>query len=541
MLVRPRRHLDESKSGHALRLADANGLRNPRWLFEDVGLKGHGRAVYCACCLVQEHPFWRSAWEDEQNLWCREHFVWLLDRCVGCGKRLTWTSTRLLSCRCGRRLEAAPVSAVHEKVQQVFAHGLASVGALIWLGALERYGLSGKPLKKASRQDADERVRLVLSGVELVLDWPGSFHRLLHRLRVPASGVGTAQLLRSALPGLERLLRHLRDEVWKERVVEALQSFVLASSASAEPLVSRSPRLRQSRSTQSGAAKALGVRIERLPALVAAAGAEIPTRVTDRGRLRRVISDEVVLATREQLDDRLSLKGAARLLGLPAKRLANLKGLGLTGDGAGQWSSKVVRELESKLRDQCRKQMPSSPSLSFAQALRRWVPVGRTADCFRAVFAGEISLCQPHSSALISELHVEKEAFASWYAGLKAKEAAHLTLPEVATQLRLKQQVVYHLASIGLLRTVAGMVGSRSARLVTAGELHRFKRSYIPLVWVAQRAGVAPKEAFGWASGQRMKVATGPMVDGSRQYFVAREKLKWRVEWPQETTSFREA
>jgi len=341
-----------------------------------------------------------------------------------------------------------------------------------------------------------------------------------------------AQLLRFAFPGLERLLGELRDEVWKERVIICVQDFVLASNASTEPLVSRSPRLGQSVSTQSGAAKTLGIRIERLPALLAAAGVEVPERVTANGRVRRVISDKAVLAARDQLNDQVSLKSAARMLGLPTKRLIHLKRVGLIFDEAGPWSSRAVRDLESRIRERCREQQPEGAALSFAQALRRWVPVSRTADCFQAVFTGEFRLYQIHPSNLVSELRVEAASFAGWSAGSKVREAGHQTLPEAASQLGLKQQVVYHLASVGLLRTAACKVGSRTARLVSSDDLNQFKRSCIPLVLVAKRAGVAPKDAFEWAVAMQMKVVTGPQVDGGRQYFVECKDEKWRVDWP---------
>jgi len=164
--------------------------------------------------------------------------------------------------------------------------------------------------------------------------------------------------------------------------------------------------------------------------------------------------------------------------------------------------------------------MLSSEPLVLSQALRRWVPVERTTACFEAIFAGEVNLYQSHPEALVSELHVDEASFAKWHAESKTLEIGCWTLPEAATQLGLKQEVVYHLAAMGLLRSNEGRIGSRGARLVRHDDLDLFRRTYVPLVALAREAGIAPRLALEWAMLLQMKVVTGPAIDGGRQYFV---------------------
>lgn len=154
----------ESLMGYILRLTQENGYATPAWVFELAGLKinlrtGGAPKLYreaedltalqrvigltrpefdgmryrqrgfdnsvlvsgnrlppdsirfvspkvCPGCLRQD-DYYRVAWDLFPFTACPTHKTILIDRCLGCGKRLSWERKRVGVCRCGFDWRAA--------------------------------------------------------------------------------------------------------------------------------------------------------------------------------------------------------------------------------------------------------------------------------------------------------------------------------------------------------------------------------------------------------------------------------------------------
>ncbi len=95
-----------------------------------------------------------------------------------------------------------------------------------------------------------------------------------------------------------------------------------------------------------------------------------------------------------------------------------------------------------------------------------------------------------------------------------------LSVPDCATRLGIKQEVAYHLVRVGLLPTRQAMINRRMAQVVPTEALQRFERCYEPLSKAARRAGINWRHGLAWACSKNIKFASGPQIDGGRQYFV---------------------
>jgi hypothetical protein len=96
---------------------------------------------------------------------------------------------------------------------------------------------------------------------------------------------------------------------------------------------------------------------------------------------------------------------------------------------------------------------------------------------------------------------------------------ASISVDEAAHRLGLKQQVAYDLVKLGLLSTIQDDLPGRR---VTQASLEEFQTTYISLVEYARLLKRAPRWLLQTLPVQPV---SGPMIDGSRQYFFRRTDL----------------
>lgn len=537
LLIRPRRREGEHTGGYWLRLASANGLRQPRWLSDPAATRAQAMVRVCPLCLGETDAFWREEWFDGQQAWCALHGIWLADRCEACGRTLRWSDVGFDRCSCGSDLRELGARPVPHSVEASI--GQAPVSVLLWLGALSKHGLTGKPLKRASRRTLVEAIDLIELGADLVGDWPGSFFRMLdaHRLSIDAGGDRSLMLVNDALPGLRRRIGKLRDRTWRLTVDEALGRYVAASLETSAPLVGRN--LPESRPPSvMKMARELRVRPERLAAVLdRLPELGVTRRRTASGRCRRVASPAAVTAAKLMLDSQITAKRAARMLNLTPARVRQLVADGrlLTQDG--KLDRAAVMELRSSLTSRAGTGRVPSDAVTFEQALRYWIPVDRTGALIDAIHSGELTVYGIRSADRSEALMLSPSQLSSWAAKQPVTDRGWLTIPEVAEHLALKQQVVYHLVQVGLISTETMRAARRATRVVPKAALVDFESRFEPLVRAAARAGIHRRRGLEWAEATGALLASGPQVDGGRQYFVRRVPsglepvhAEWRTE-----------
>jgi predicted DNA-binding transcriptional regulator AlpA len=521
--VRPRPDGEESIEGHWLRVAHANGLADPTWLLDAGHRRAQSMVRLCPRCLDDPSPRWSPGWKDRFKPTCAEHGIWLVDRCFRCKQLLRWSNVRFLSCRCGQDLRTLEGEAVSEPMRRVLMEGTVPVPVLLWLGSLAVYGLGMKPLKKASRQSLSEVTKLAEAGAEIVANWPQSFFGVLDQCRSDISGQGGLQALNEALPGLTKRISKLRDMTWRARIAEELGAYANASLQSRLPITGRNvPGPRPP--TVAQIARQLGMRSSKLAAdLDRLPDAQVVLRTTSGGRCRRLVSPEAVQQVQQKRLDEISVKEAARLIGLRPVRVQLLIAAGLLESRANRLSREAVLGFLALLLDSGSPNRPDADSVALSWALRHCVPVCSTVQFFQAIKGGSLSIHVPRGAARVTDLQVSKSCCRDWAAPIKQPDGRLLTIPECAETLRLKQQVVYHLVQVGLLPAQAVKTGPRrSARMTSGDEVARFKRRYESLARLAADAGVDHRSAFNWARDVGLTLVTGPSIDGGRQYFALR-------------------
>lgn len=524
-LVRPSKLAHEQVTGHWLRTAHDNGLRDPGWLLVPAAKRQHARVRVCPQCLSRPSPIWPEAWEDRARPVCIEHGNWLVDTCQGCTRPLRQSSVRFLSCRFGhdlRQFLARPLSA---DAQRALMSDGVPLQVLLWLGALAAYGLVGKPLKKASRQTMNEIVDLAESGAEIVNNWPHALLRILDRCRQDVQQPGSISLLNAALPGLTKALGLVRDAEWRSKLGAAVEAYAEASRQTPAPLIGRNVPGTQV-ATMTGMAREFGVRSERLTAAVDKLPSSlVATRLTAGGRCRRLVSLAAAVMAQQALADEITTKQAARLLRITAVRVEQLVADRKLQASNGRLSRHAVVALHQSLEDSLARGNPPADAVELGYALRYWIPVDRTGSLIEAIRSGALKLYRGSSAGPEIQLLVSQSRLCGWTSTLPAADRLWLTIPECAEHLQLKQEVVYHLVRVGVIPTEVIRAERRKARVVKVEALHFFEDHIEPLSRAAMRVGVDHRQGLDWAKANSVELVSGPRIDGGRQYFVRREPV----------------
>lgn len=524
LLVRPQPHSLESERGYWLRIASENGLSFPKWLLDQGEKCPVGMTRCCVECLSSPQPLWRQEWEDPHTYWCAEHLTWLVDVCRSCMRPLRWSALRFLECSCGHDLRANPSSAVDHSLLTLVDTSVASVRELRLLGTFAIHGPSGKPGKKLHRMKMDDARAQLLAGAEVAAHWPESFLGELERHRVFTHAEGAAQLLREALPGIGRLSRLLPHGVWRQRVDAAIDDYCKASRNRSVPIVGRNALVRNRPPTLKAVATELGVRVESVAQMIDSGVAPIRgTRITSAGRRRRVVSAQDLPALRSMLDDKIEIKGAARLMALPASRVKELIAFGLLTQVDGHLSRSQVQLIsESEQLMVVNSVSDLAGPVSVRVALRRWIKKTETSELILAIRNGAFQVHKASPTCPLGEWRISAACLSEWLMQHRDTDPAHLTLGEFSARLGLKGDTVRDLIRVGLLEVHPGIIRNRRCWCVSRQELERFVASYVPLSFLTTKANVRQRDGYVWATAQGHLVVTGPNVDGSRQYFVQR-------------------
>jgi hypothetical protein len=519
MLIRPHKLNDESDAGYVLRCAQRNGLLDPTWLMT-TSRGRHTRMRCCPACIEVDRPYWREVWVLDPPL-CAAHDHWLVDECAECGRAVSLKTARLTSCRCGALWTNMTQRAVPTATVDVIRNGCASAETLLWLGSLSKHGLQGKPQKKAAQRSVKVISELLDQGAKMVADWPDSFDCMLSSLRIDGGTSGSLTLLNAALPTLTKRVAHIKETAWRERVSEALLSHVVASRAGPSPLIGRNApaalRVKDVAMRLKMSSSRVRVALGQLP--------DVPTRVTTAGRRRISFTALHEARLREEREDHLSAKGAARELGVSVLRLHALATSGILSVQGGQFRRSDVSTLAQSVQQQATTlACLSSGAKPLQAALRLLVPRPMTAPFMIALQRGELHVFQCNPSAgLLGGLAVQHDEVCTWVKAQTGRAAeALMSLTQASQALALKPEVVSALVRRGLLRTVRKRTGRREASFVEPSELASFQQRYVPLIELARASGVSSKQAPVWAAGMGIALVCGPSIDGTRQYIAYR-------------------
>jgi hypothetical protein len=394
------------------------------------------------------------------------------------------------------------------------------LGVLKFFGAIEVFGLSARPMKRASGESLVLATKLIEKGDAIAKEWAADFNAVLNRWRAKPEAPYVLQLFRSAFPGLLRSLRSIKHQPWQEQFIRCLDSYVVSTRSTCFPIVGRHKFL-TAIATQKTVANELGIRSERLgELLLQSQTSTTASRSTAMGRSRKYVDPTAVKQVADYLADRISITQAASHLEISSARVAKLISSKVLVRRNNWLSRDDVDRFRSSLSRLSQVSLAGEQSVTLGFALRNWVPVSATADFFQTIIEKRILIFIPQSPSNFSAWLVDGNTLRLWRSSLRQDIREFHSIPEAAIQLGYKQEVVYALVNHGLLRTSMQLLRKRSARCISQVELKKFQTTYVPLSTIAQSQRVVAKQSLEWARSQGMKLATGPLIDGSRQYFV---------------------
>ncbi|MGP8438943.1 hypothetical protein ACT2FY_27170 [Paraburkholderia fungorum] len=530
-LVRPLVRPDESFLGYRLRVAAANGLSNPNWLdyVESRLPKIYGIARWCPLCLAGSGCYWRESWRTGPAA-CLEHGCWLASSCNGCHRMLRWKHVRFANCMCSAPLQDVPIKIFSAELQQLLCDRSdsniesLSVGErwslARFLGALAHFGLQGKPLKKASRQTENIEQLLVTAGASLIADQLACFE-LLDRLRAPQVGVNNIPLLSQVFPRLLAMLRKQLNEAERCWMLDLLDAYVANSSRHGSVV------LWERKGVAGRVDKELHshqkTRNPAIAALIAQTGVAVPIRRTQTGRQKFVIGHADLQRLWKTQQSLIPLKTAARYAGMSTKRIQALAKSGLIASTGTRIDTRSVDRLLGSIVATCveDKQTFEDP-VSLADALRLYVPVEASAAFFNGLMNGDVRLVfGPGKVPALRDIFADRGEVVS-ATQARVESGSQISIVEAARRLGVKQEVMYHLINIGMVRTRVGKLRRRAARVVDIDDLQKFTEQFLPLFALAKTMGISAREAPGWARLHGIEIVTGPSVDGGRQYWIRR-------------------
>lgn len=531
LLVRPRTLSDESYLGYRLRVAFANGLSNPGWLdCIDINLpKAHGMVRWCPHCFAEDDCYWRESWYTGPAA-CFKHRCWLASICCGCRRMLRWNRARFAACACGALLRDAPATTFSAELQDLIDERLdTSAERLVrderwhiarFLGALYEFGLRGKPLKKASRQRENVEQTLVTVGASLLADGSACFE-LFDRLRVPQTSEGNVPLLSEVFPRLLTMLRTQLNEGERQWMVDVLNEYVAHSAQRGSPVIwerkgAGERRARRQSDQQRARNPAVMTMLKRT-------SSKVPVRQTRSGRRKFVICSAELQCIRDALRSQVRPKTAARYSGMSVARIRALVSAGLIPSVEGRINLRSMDRLLSNIAASCAGNIAAlDDPICLAEALRLYVPVSGSAAFFTGLIEkGAWLASEPGTTPALRSIFIDRRRVSCIARG-PAETGASISVVAAAHMLGVKQEVMYHLVNKGLLKTRAGKLGRRTARVVDVGDLRNFTEQFRPLIAAANEAGICARDAPNWARQLGIEIVTGPLVDGGRQYWIRR-------------------
>jgi TniQ len=522
---------------------------------DDKLLIGLNRADYtqtffrwCPLCLI-ETPYLRSAWAIKFGVTCLNHGSYLIDSCPRCHCQQRVENFAKLRCACGHSLTACDVLLAPADVLELQAVFLTNAGFTL---------IRGIPQLKPAAW-----VLLYVRIAELIA--PNRHGRTgplagLHRLSIAVAVVErTAQFLMNGANGLHSLLAEIQAKrVTSFSLVQTfgrLYRWLYADLASSEfaflreaferylrehwwGLVCRrnqriSSSTNQQRVTIQEAAKRSGISPSYIKQLHLVGVIEATTVEYDSGRQSWSLPESAVTNLMDMATDGMTLKAAASFLALPKHRIRELIDAGLirprlvAGQHGSVWhisSNELNRLGRPAAKQDCIQQhnQSSDDSVTLVHVLKTWrLPAGAFPALINALVADEIENFEvAQGDTPLGQLRVPVKPVKAWLLKWKSLHQKTMPINAAARVLGIKEQAAYDLVRVGLLQSHARK--NSANRQVTTEGIRQFQDRYVMATEISRALGISPKALLTKIAIQPV---TGPMIDGSRQYFYKRSDV----------------
>jgi hypothetical protein len=589
----PQPQAGESVRSYVYRLAEGNNYESPNWLTHvpdianflrpiveekvtgvkpvwlELLLRGHKRihrgipgprykvvsdAKFCPLCLRE--GYWRAEWEYLYYTVCHIHEVELKSTCEECCSPSLWPRPKLMFCKCGAdfslqsTIPASHLETMLSKEVKALAQAQPSLGLLpvrevigsdkfedacsfiriIGRHFNKRY-LPGS--KNAPVPDLSLARLHVQQTAAVLTNWPDDFRNFLHTYAKldtadPNSYVRSRALtsLLKALLTIDRtapvaietrnLLSSHEPIVWDKRHYGPYPKPKSPPPDKFMHITAFSKRMRVSKRT-----------IEDL-----IDNGDLYAIRRPRGKREFVlIPTAEAERAKSALQDKLSHKETAELLGISRKRLSVLREAWLFRAGklrkhaTSQYSYKQIHQFMSRFKLHKRR-----PRCNDARSLRDIAKYIASSDqefvaIVQAIIDRDLRIVhhEPDLGALAG-VHISQASLDNWR---NERRRRILLVEDAAMRLGLKQEVAYHLVRNGLIKSSIERHGRRLCRIVLEEDLEQFTVTYISAVEMAKMYSTSPKHLVDKLFRREIHAKIGPTIDGGRQYFFLRTQLSY--------------
>lgn len=502
----------------------------------------HSQMRWCPLCL-RESAHLRGSWLLKISCICNRHSIRLSEQCPRCGSTQRLERVNLEQCACGAWLADArgadrvdePLISVSRAVEAAIdgksaLAGFPAMSLPEWIrliGYIGQYSESfqpAKPGKIANLHQLNTATTLMLQVACLLDDWPKNFQVLLTIIQRQADSQSS---IRRTFGSLYRALytdlshecyQFLRDEFehyllkhWSGIVNKRHRAFKTET-------IARHPRVTLKHAAKKAGVAPSTVRHFVRAEVIAGHQIELPS-----GRKMRSVDEQSLTEIAILAKGCVTLDQAAKQLLIPKARVRDLIANGILKPLVSRVHGNAAAWLIPKQQVQAlvftgTEAMQSPPTINVRYILKHWhLRDGEFIALVRALLVNQLKPVGKMAEPVpLGNIQLDEQQTWQWLAEMRYAGGASISVNEAAKKLGLKQQVVYDLVRLGLLTTIQDHLPGRR---VTQASLDDFQASYMSLAEYANSLKRSPRWLLQTLP---MQPVSGPMIDGSRQYFFRR-------------------
>jgi len=509
----------------------------------------HSQLRWCPLCLG-ESAHLRGSWLLKISCVCNRHATWLQERCPDCGSVQRLDKVNFEQCGCGASIAetqaAKPIGdSVYRLSQAVEASidgnpalsGFPSLLLPEWLKLISYLGQftetcqPRKPGKIANMHQLDTASALLLQASYLLDSWPENFHALLAAIQRQAeSEAKTKTSIRDTFGTLYHVLytdlsdpcyQFLRDE-FERYLHEHWSGVVNKRHRTFKPeTVAKHPRVTLKQAAKKAGVAPSTVRHFVRAEVIAGNQIELPS-----GRKLRSVDEQSLKQIAVLAKGCVTLGEAAKQLALSECRVRELISDGILKPLVSRMHGNAAAWLIPKQQVQelffaGTGVMHSPPIINVRYLLKYWhLREGEFITLVRALLERQLHpVGKLTESVPIGNICLDEQVARQWLVEKRYVGGASISVDEAAKRLGLKQQVVYDLVKLELLVTIQDDLPGRR---ISQASLEDFQVTYVSLAEYARSLNQAPRWLLQTLPVQPV---SGPMIDGSRQYFFRRADL----------------
>lgn len=525
-------------------------------------------AKVCPSCL-HDSPYCRKVWNLSFATVCPIHSCLLIDECPKCGSTINWLRSKVCECKkCGfdwrdfvpEHLPSHEVAlcqhlynlcSLHTSSNLITHHlgtdnpilklGLNSLITLLCFIAGQFISISDSTGKFVGTIRKNDELHALLIKAYLVFkDFPNELYNFFAWKRTVNSAherdTGVAREFGSFY---KKLYEDFSRETFPFLHV-AFETY-LAEHWDGGYFNAKLGRIRERKVDKvfvSGveAAKLLGVREEWIVKFIEQNKLEGTLRKMGERRLILVKKASLTLF-KEKMSSAISLEKAAQILAVGEKTVLDLIKYscfqvvrGPEIDGHAQWlvDAKSIVDLLAQLDSQVKLVTAQSTSrILFPTALRKLTGLGYTTGrLVRLILDGGVHPCSKDSELGLNRyVFLEKDIEQLIQQSVNASKENFITVVDVAKMLGVKQGVAAFWMDKGLIACEREVGKKRCKRKVPRRSINLFKETFISAVDISKLMNTSPKHSVEILMSQNVMPATGPRVDGGRQYLFRRDDI----------------